>query len=109
MAVSSIAMAILLLLQSPAAPAQSQFGTASSKASIEGVVRRIGSDEPVADAEVTIFRTSEPKNSESEDTPGRAPLPPVRTDRQGKFVIGGLDAGSYRVIAARNGYVRQEY
>jgi hypothetical protein len=31
------------------------------------------------------------------------------TDRQGRFTFNDLAAGSYRLFAARNGYVRQEY
>jgi hypothetical protein len=48
--------------------------------------------------------------------PAPAPLPPplpaipsVITDREGKFVIPDLDAGSYRLTIAGGGYVRQEY
>lgn len=36
-------------------------------------------------------------------------IPSVVTDREGKFVIADLDAGSYRLLIVANGYVRQEY
>src|SRR5436190_6435510 len=37
------------------------------------------------------------------------PIPPVFTDRSGKFVVSDLDEGSYRIAVTLNGYVRQEY
>lgn len=37
------------------------------------------------------------------------PVPPVITDRSGKFVVPDLEEGTYRVAATLNGYVRQEY
>jgi hypothetical protein len=36
-------------------------------------------------------------------------IPAVTTDRDGKFVIPDLEAGSYRLLVVSNGYVRQEY
>jgi hypothetical protein len=37
------------------------------------------------------------------------PIPPVTTDRSGRFVVPDLDEGSYRLVVTQNGYVRQEY
>ena len=37
------------------------------------------------------------------------PIPPVTTDRGGKFVVPDLDEGAYRLLVTQNGYVRQEY
>jgi hypothetical protein len=37
------------------------------------------------------------------------PIPPVFTDRDGKFVVPNLDEGAYRIAVTMNGYVRQEY
>lgn len=37
------------------------------------------------------------------------PIPPVMTDRDGRFVVPDLEEGSYRVLITRSGYVRQEY
>ena len=36
-------------------------------------------------------------------------IPSVITDREGKFVIPDLEAGSYRLTVSGSGYVRQEY
>jgi hypothetical protein len=36
-------------------------------------------------------------------------IPSVVTDREGKFVIPDLEAGSYRLTVSGSGYVRQEY
>jgi hypothetical protein len=37
------------------------------------------------------------------------PIPPVTTDRSGRFVVPNLDEGAYRLVVTQNGYVRQEY
>lgn len=37
------------------------------------------------------------------------PIPPVMTDRDGRFAVPNLEDGAYRVLVTRNGYVRQEY
>src|SRR5262245_21746520 len=41
--------------------------------------------------------------------PQPEPIPPVTTDRSGKFVVPDLDEGTYRVAVTLNGYVKQEY
>jgi 5-hydroxyisourate hydrolase-like protein (transthyretin family) len=41
--------------------------------------------------------------------PPPSAIPPVTTDRDGKFVVTKLEEGSYRVAVAIDGYVRQEY
>jgi len=41
--------------------------------------------------------------------PQPTPIPPVVTDRAGKFVVPDLDEGAYRVSVSLNGYVKQEY
>ena len=89
----------------------------SPKASIEGVVARIGSGEPIAGVEVTLSRVvavpfdAAPARDTAatfQATPA-ARIPSAASDREGKFVFRDLDPGSYRITAARNGYVRQEY
>lgn len=37
------------------------------------------------------------------------PIPIVSTERDGRFVVPNLEEGSYRIVVAQNGYVRQEY
>jgi hypothetical protein len=41
--------------------------------------------------------------------PTALPIPPVLSDRDGKFVVPNLEEGSYRLLITLNGYVRQEY
>jgi 5-hydroxyisourate hydrolase-like protein (transthyretin family) len=41
--------------------------------------------------------------------PQPAPIPPVITDRTGKFVVPDLEGGAYRVAVTLNGYVKMEY
>jgi len=101
----SAALALLLVVQSPA-PQQTRKGQ------IEGYVVRAGTNEPLADARVTIRRTG---------NAGQTPLPPqeselapdspqaITTDSQGHFIIESLDPGSYQLSAAKNGFARQVY
>ncbi len=78
-------------------------------ATIEGVVTRIGTGEPIPLAIVQLQPLPNPN-----DTAAIArlqvlgPPPAVRTDAGGRFVIEGLVPGHYRVIAYRNGFLRQE-
>jgi hypothetical protein len=37
------------------------------------------------------------------------PIPPVTTDKSGRFVVPDLEEGSYRLLVTHNGFVRQEY
>jgi hypothetical protein len=103
------------LLQSlPALPKQQQV---SPKASIEGVVARMGSGEPITGAEVTLRRetTAVPDATPTADpattfqTSPSTSIPSAASDRAGKFIFKDLDPGSYRILAARNGYVKQEF
>jgi protocatechuate 3,4-dioxygenase beta subunit len=115
MALSVIKAAVVLWLLSPGAPPEQQ--QQSSKASIEGIVARIGSGEPIPGVEVMLGRvaTAAPAATPAVDTATAfettplALIPSTVTDREGKFVFKGLDPGSYRLTAARNGYVKQEY
>jgi len=112
-----VAAFFLLLLQQQAPP----------KGSIEGIVVRIGTDEPIADARIVVTRAAIGQiisqgaplpnlpagaviTSTGPNLPGLGTaIPAVSTDSQGKFVVKDLDAGSYRVSAAANGFARQEY
>src|SRR3989442_6488479 len=95
---TAIAVTILLLLQVAAIQSQQR---PIPKGSIQGIVVRVGTNEPIAGARVTLSR-SDPAASPS-------PAATVATDAGGVFVFRELDAGSYRMEAASNGYVRQEY
>src|SRR5262249_17993235 len=82
--------AVVLALQTSAPPV---------KASIEGVVVRAGTSEVIPRVRITIFRSDQPSG----------PIPDVVSDDQGRFIIKGLDAGSYSLQAERNGFGRQPF
>jgi hypothetical protein len=72
-----------------------QAGNVPDKGSIEGVVLRQGTNEPVADVRVSL--------SDHES--------PVITKEDGKFSFKDIEpfAHTYRLIFSANGYVRREY
>lgn len=99
------AAALFLVVQQPQQPPP-------PKASIEGMVVRIGTAEPIR-ARVTVSRvvvSTAPAVPTPPPIPGATPgIPSVMTDSQGKFVVKDLETGSYRLTVAANGYARQEY
>src|SRR5262249_18035879 len=107
---------IAILLQSAAGPAQQQ----TPKASIEGVVIRAGTGQPVSSARVTLTRqgrsgvaplgngTLQPSGTRGAPVAGTPP-PTTSTDDSGKFIFQNLDAGSYTLRVQGNGYVQQAY
>src|SRR2546425_9600568 len=103
---------LLLLLQAPSFVVQQPQ---DQRASIEGVVLRIGTDEPIAGAELKLMRVASASDAApSPSQPmavaiGIPMLPSTQTDRNGRFVFKDVDAGSYRISAARNGYAKLEY
>jgi Carboxypeptidase regulatory-like domain len=125
---SILTLLVPLFLQSTPAGAQQ---APPAKGSIEGVVVRIGTGEPIPAARVTLTRSI---GGQTTLLPG-GPLPPpnfpvgaavvtsssgslstlspsipsVTTDRQGRFSLKDVDAGSYRLTVAANGYARQEF
>jgi len=94
-----LALPILLILQTPAQQVP--------KATIEGVVMRVGTNEPVARARISIMKLAGPGAAPVQLNAGA--IPPVMTDSQGRFIIADLEAGSYQLSAARNGFARQMY
>jgi hypothetical protein len=95
-------------------------------ATINGVVFRATTGEPIAGAQVTIMRaapgsvTSAPNVDGVRETPPQAQsapaqppqaliVPAVTTDERGRFEIKDVAQGAYRLIAARNGFSKQEY
>ena len=58
-----IVMAALILVLQSAAPFEQSQQAQNAKASIEGFVVRAGTNEPVARARVTVFRTAGPGGS----------------------------------------------
>src|SRR6266850_7762047 len=103
---------LILLLQLPPSTVQQQQ---DQKASIEGVVVRIGSGEPISGAEMKLLRVAATIDATPEEAKslgeaiGLPMLPSTATDRNGRFVFKDVDAGSYRISAARNGYAKLEY
>jgi hypothetical protein len=91
--------AVLALLQSPFSPARTQ----DARPAVEGVVVRASTNEPVANAQVTLIAAMPSASSTAADSTQ------TLTDRNGKFVFRNVAPGSYRIAAARNGYARQEY
>lgn len=78
---------VLVLTQAPAA---------GQVRSVQGVVTRDGSSDPVANARILVT------SADGVDTPATL----ARTDRDGRFVVPGLRVGRYRIIVERDGYVR---
>jgi hypothetical protein len=91
------------------------------KGGISGVVVRAGTGEPIPRAQITITRVggaaprsrapAGPQTGQAEVGFALEPngIPAVTTNDQGKFQVLDLDPGSYRVVAARNGFIKQEY
>jgi len=101
------ALTCLMLLQAPlgtAPPPQ----TNSASASIQGIIRRVGTGEPIPRARITL--NALPNTPQA--NPIQSPLSPPRTmttGKDGRFVFAGLAAGRYSLSAFANGYVRQSY
>jgi len=74
------------------------FQNLPAKASIEGVVVRAGTSEPISRARVTVSRSG-----------AGAGMVAVNTDEQGHFIVKDVDAGTYFLAAQRNGFARQMY
>ena len=133
-AILPTARALLLALAEP--QTATQPGTKEDTGSIEGIVVRLGTDQPVARAFVTVYPedlssmlpgvppglpTKDPTfiagfldgamASSADET--RALLNGIRktaeTDENGKFTLTGIKPGRYRLAATRNGFVRSEY
>jgi len=94
-----LALPILLILQTPAQQVP--------KATIEGVVMRVGTNEPVARARISIMKLAGPGAAPVQVNAGA--IPSVMTDSQGRFTITDLEPGFYQLAAARNGFARQMY
>jgi len=107
-------MARLTAMQQPAG--------APAKATVTGLVLRSTTGDPISRATVTLTRVAPqgagargaaPEGQRGQPAQQQAQQQPqtftATTDDQGKFLISDIDPGSYRVIAARNGFARQEY
>ena len=90
-----------------------QLAPQGEKASIEGVVIRSGTGEPLARAELKLSRVAA-----SDERPdflvferdGQSDgLPAIQTEKDGKFLLKNLEPGQYRLFAYRNGYANAAY
>ncbi len=68
-------------------------------ASVEGIVVKIGTGEPVFRAQVVLSVVEGPIRGTLAAT----------TDGSGKFAVSNIPPGRYRIFASRDGYVRAEY
>ena len=89
-------MTLLLLSFVVLLHAQAAAQPGTQAASVEGVVTRGGTTEPVARARVLVT-SADGVN---------APATLTRTNDSGRFVVPGLPAGQYRVVVERDGYIR---
>jgi hypothetical protein len=97
---SMIVCALLFLPFAAAGRAQ------SCKAALQGTVRHARTGEPIVGARITLLSTvpSTPPTYGGTEPP----LATATTDPNGEFVLRGLDAGSYRLSAGNNGFVRHD-
>src|SRR4051812_47359 len=84
------------------------------KASIEGTVVSLMSGDPLVRAQIQLTRILPPPPPPQPGQPATPPtpppqLPPVWTERDGKFTFRNLEPGNYRLRVQRNGYAPQEY
>ena len=97
-----IGLAVLLATQAPAG------GPQAPAASIEGVVVKMTSGEPVPGAKVALAAQS--CATQSPSAPAQCDPKTVITGTDGKFLLTGMAPGSYRLFATHaGGYVPAEY
>src|SRR5215831_4298739 len=89
---------------------------APARAVLTGVVVRAGTGEPIPRAQVTITRVAAPtpaapagrnagQRGAAVQTPQPAGVPSVTADANGRFGITDVEPASYRIQAARNGFM----
>ena len=89
-----IVLSFALLLQ--ASPAK--LASAQAPASIAGFVVKLGTNEPLSKAVVTLSSTE-----------GRGQMYSASTSTDGRFLLDKIPPGKYRLAANRSGYVRYEF
>jgi len=96
---------LFLLVQAPINPAQPP-----PKGSIEGAVLQSVTGESLDRARVTLSRLQPPQTAPVSGPITPLPqIPPVQTEKDGKFIFKDLNAGQYRLSVQRNGYAGQQY
>ena len=103
----AVTIVFVLLFQVPVVPTLQQQ---TPKASIEGLVVRSVTGQPLDRARVTLQRIQPPPTGPVAGpvTPP-PPVSPMQTEKDGKFSFKDLDPGQYRLRVQRNGYAGQEY
>ena len=85
----------------------------ASKGSIEGVVTRAGTGDPVPGAVVSLTGGTALSPTSTLPLPGQSAnsvgVLPVTADGQGRFAFRDLNPGLYRVSVRANGYAKREY
>jgi hypothetical protein len=115
-----VGMSAVILGQQAPPPFAGALNGPPAKASVAGVIVRATTGEPIARATVTLTRTASPgtgpRGGGPQAQPGQQPQGQqqpqtltTNTDDQGKFQFKDVDEGAYRIVAARNGFTRQEY
>ena len=93
-------LAVLLQNAAPQAPqpARPPAGTAS----VEGIVVKLGTNDPIAGADLELTFQPSPQ---SQSAPNSNPIPPytATSGADGKFVFRNVGAGNYKLVAARIG------
>lgn len=110
-------IALFVLLAQVPAPQQPRTGTAS----VEGIVVRLGTNEPIAGVDLELTDTN-PQQAQfppagatpatSATAPPPAPVPlTAKSGNDGRFVLRNLPSGAYKLVAARIGgsFVPVEY
>jgi len=99
-----IAVLALPLFSFPLLPRQ-----APTTGSIEGIVVRSDSEQPIAKAQVTLIPGTAPLGARA-GAPGQNPdAVVVSTGSDGKFSFKDVRPATYRLLVTANGFVRQEY
>ena len=97
----------------PQVPGPFEAGQDASEASatVQGVVTRVGSGVPIGRAAVSLQPVRNPNDPTAilNALGNRSQLPSATTDAGGNFVIDGIAPGEYRILASRNGFVRQQH
>jgi len=123
MRILTLAPLVLVLVQISQAPTQQQ--QQRPQGSLEGTVTRLGTGQPVPNAQLRLTRRGGPAQipvaagvPQIALPPGQVlqggarglpPVVPVTTDDRGRFTFPSLDEGTYTLQALANGYVIQPY
>jgi protocatechuate 3,4-dioxygenase beta subunit len=110
-------IAVAWIASIPLAASQQQQQATASKGTVQGVVVHAGTGQPLKSVRVSFQRAAEQSRQKSPfenmlENVLKAALSaaaPVATDAAGRFVVTGVEPGQYRIVAERDGFIRQEY